>query len=1477
MLFLKKKRRHAVLYLSFWLLLIIKSAFAAPVPTATITGMPTESFVGEQFCITATFTNTGDTGYGPYYQLILKPDFDLASAQLFGASVNTTLVGTFPGVTTDPISGQSVSGPAGASFYTLEPPVGSVTNGGAPLNTNVCIDIAPGATPGVLQSDAVQVTPAFSYGDSATGGGTPIIGSTASESITPRIIVFTEEDLTAEDETPPGPAFTYDIEAVADIASDRTVSPVDFPRIELTDNRQFVGPIENVGGSSCTATVVNSVGISQSGALPFTPTHMTDPGGYIDISCSSGTGTVGSDRDIIITVPVYAIDNLDINACTYENNVTRNISKHMVVRKLAGIGTVRPGDVVTYTLSFAVSEYAGTENVTITDVMPDGLTFNGITSMSIDGSGIPITPSVSNNTPSGGATTVVYPVSTAYGSTFSPAATGVITYTATVDETYDNGNPIRSNDRITNNALIEYSVVGGAGAPPAYCTDTSDATLNVLPLTIDKSLISTQTEYFPGDTVRFRLRVDIPSGDTQSVTFNDYLPLPALTVGSFSTNTNLTSNPNISLGPNDTLGLTPIAITTNTTSNSFSINWPDVTSSTAEVIEVDIEAVVVTTDPFADNLFLTNIFGLETENTHGETITQFDAVSFTVRAPDLSIQKNVSPSANIDAGDTVNYTINVTNNGGGIAYDVNVRDVLPSGLTGCTISSQPAGAGDLFSLAGYDLSTTLAANGGTASFTYACTLGYDIEISGSHTNTAYVSFASAVGAVPFDERSDTATFSTSPATPTKSIVSTNQTHTPEGTADTNADPRPVSIGERVRYRLATRIPEGTASSAQLVDYLPNGQQYIPGTATVALVSTTGISSTFTCTTGASLNMTGNSSNVTPSCGIDANGTTFNTGTNPVFTIGNLINNDSDADDEYIVIEFEAIVLDSDLRNQQGYRSSNRFRARFNGNYFAYSNRVYIEVDEPQITVAPTVSPSVASDRVSLSLLVSNTGQAKAFQVMGDNSTNWSFTLPSGLKSISNIAINLTGNVYENGTTTPLTVADFIISGSDNQTITLLKPLEMEPSASFNLSFDSDVIPGAMPSVSSSLSVFEYASQVVGDASVEVRTGEDVSAGTGNTPITDNSVANDYRTETVVEVLSISGTVYVDTNSDTLLSGGESGISGVTMVLFDTLSGLCRSTTTNSLGQYQFFAVAPGGYQVIQSANESVPIPNQCPPQPLNPLGYTSTTPNNLSFIVSSTNVMDQNFGELSGPTFEPDHNGQVVPGGVILYAHTFKTPADGTVSFSSSVGGTASSGWSHVLYQDSNCDGALNGTEANSPLSGANLSVSSGGQICTINKVYAPATASAQEHYQVTQQAEFAYSGGGLAIETLQVIDNTITSNGVNSPETGGGSLELRKSVENLTQSTAETDTANQAIPGDVLKYRIYYTNKGTGDITDLQVNDTVPVFTGFILSSQACETTPTTLACTTSANFDELSWEFTGTLEAGDTGYVSYEVMVDN
>ena len=376
---------------------------------------------------------------------------------------------------------------------------------------------------------------------------------------------------------------------------------------------------------------------------------------------------------------------------------------------------------------------------------------------------------------------------------------------------------------------------------------------------------------------------------------------------------------------------------------------------------------------------------------------------------------------------------------------------------------------------------------------------------------------------------------------------------------------------------------------------------------------------------------------------------------------------------------------------------------------------------------------------------------------------------------------------------------------------------------------------------------------------------------------------------------VSGRVYIDANSSATEDASEAGIGGTVVVLRDTVAGTCRSVTTNANGYYSFPGTPDGNYQIYQAHGEITPMPQSCGAASANnPTGYQSTTPDTLTITVSGADIADQDFGEVAGTnsptsgntgagiTFEPDHQGDVLPGNTTFYAHTFSTEADGGVSFTTADSGNTATGWTNTLYLDADCNGVLNGSEGNTSINGMNVGVTAGSKLCIIDKVYAPSNVPAQDQYEVKIIATFTYTGGAIAPAVLEVTDltragQTVTPTTQANPPIGESRLELIKTVENLTQATPETETLNQAKPGDILKYRLYYRNTGTGPITDLKVDDKVPAFTGYISTSSACDITPLGMVCTPVVNLDELSWGFTGSLVGGAFGSVSYEVMLDN
>jgi uncharacterized repeat protein (TIGR01451 family) len=357
-------------------------------------------------------------------------------------------------------------------------------------------------------------------------------------------------------------------------------------------------------------------------------------------------------------------------------------------------------------------------------------------------------------------------------------------------------------------------------------------------------------------------------------------------------------------------------------------------------------------------------------------------------------------------------------------------------------------------------------------------------------------------------------------------------------------------------------------------------------------------------------------------------------------------------------------------------------------------------------------------------------------------------------------------------------------------------------------------------------------------------------------------------------VNVSGYVFNDRNvSAGTKEANETGIANVTIVLHNTTDNSCISVKTNAQGHYQFNKVAAGHYNLYEAANEAVAIPKICPAVEKDPAGYRSTTANIRSISVTSDHIINQDFGDVLLPRFSPNNADTILPGNVVLYPHKFTAQSNGTVNFTGANTGGKTVGWSNIIYQDNNCNGKLDGIETSTPIA-ANIATTSGNNICLLNKVYAPNGISTTESYRNTINAAFVYGNTIAGSVNLKVTD--ITKAAANDEPKKSSRLELRKTVQNISQNTPETTTQNQAKPGEILKYRIYYKNTGSGPITDLEVNDSVPEFTLLKTGSAQCDNTPTGLNCSPVELDPNVEWHFSGTLKGGARGLVSYEVVIE-
>lgn len=200
----------------------------------------------------------------------------------------------------------------------------------------------------------------------------------------------------------------------------------------------------------------------------------------------------------------------------------------------------------------------------------------------------------------------------------------------------------------------------------------------------------------------------------------------------------------------------------------------------------------------------------------------------------------------------------------------------------------------------------------------------------------------------------------SPPLVRKRIMASSESHT--------VQPQ-VAVGEIVRYRLVSTLPEGTSRHVILQDSLPAGLRFLnDGTARYAFISTSGSGITSLGITdiaglgtaggrggseldiGALLSsdVTGlfNDSNISPTVLGAGTGDAplYNSAQSVSFRFGDLANSDNDPDNEYVVVEFNALVANQ-TENQAGFGLNNAFTVLADANLDGVPGYLSVAIDD----------------------------------------------------------------------------------------------------------------------------------------------------------------------------------------------------------------------------------------------------------------------------------------------------------------------------------------------------------------------------------------------------------------------------------------------------------------------------------------------------------------------------------------------------
>lgn len=406
---------------------------------------------------------------------------------------------------------------------------------------------------------------------------------------------------------------------------------------------------------------------------------------------------------------------------------------------------------------------------------------------------------------------------------------------------------------------------------------------------------------------------------------------------------------------------------------------------------------------------------------------------------------------------------------------------------------------------------------------------------------------------------------------------------------------------------------------------------------------------------------------------------------------------------------------------------------------------------------------------------------------------------------------------------------------------------------------------------------------------------------------DNGVAGDANEDdptpiVLTPVIILSGSVFIDNGIDSpgndaephdgQFEGGETGIANVVVELVDSSDpgSTLSSTVTTANGYYEFELSA-------SQLGSTVEVHAQ-PRDGLLPISENVThsvavagdvVDNRIVVPIQSLdNIESVDFGRVGILVMTPDHDVTATAGSTVYHAHQLRAASAGeiTLSLTDEYSSPARSGWSGLVFEDSNCNGVLQAGEdvlSQSLVIDADSVVSGGNLYCVVVKVFVPSSVPAGALFRYRLSATQIYADPANLLHGQQSTrENTDTTRANASDD---GELKLTKRVENITQASG-VEVSGQARPGDRLRYAIKFENIGSAAIDQVTINDSTPAFTLLDNSISCPGTLPAGLATcqlatpgtanNTAGYAGEIEWQFNGALQPGASAWVEYIVVVD-
>jgi fimbrial isopeptide formation D2 family protein len=446
-------------------------------------------------------------------------------------------------------------------------------------------------------------------------------------------------------------------------------------------------------------------------------------------------------------------------------------------------------------------------------------------------------------------------------------------------------------------------------------------------------------------------------------------------------------------------------------------------------------------------------------------------------------------------------------------------------------------------------------------------------------------------------------------------------------------PPNVTIGEIVRERVVVQEPlsgtyDGTAFN--VLAFLPNGLEYLPGSADIALVSNNGIDSTLDPAGTGGLSVTGqNVNNVTPSFLLPATSISTDPATGAlIFNTGITDAHDDGTVSDYVVIEFNALV--TNVATNQGApqtQLTTNFHVFIGGTTCNCLGTDTVDVVEPSITnLTKTATVSPDGNTATYTLTFSNTGGSTAYDVrVVDN-------LPAGLTFDPNSVQVVGGSGLVDKSTAAgldLTFDSIAVGGSVTITYSAAIAAAAKTGAPITNTVDLDYTSLPGPNGTDPNATGSVTPGVSGSPTGE-RNGQD---GVGGLNDYDDAASATITVQAQPQPNSLSGFVFGDTNEDGVFDAGDARLSGVPIALVNEATGLTVAiTTTDVNGFYSFANIPDGEYAVLETKqpngyNDGIDFPGSAG-------GVADPVPGDAIrhvVLAGGVNAINYDFGECPCP------------------------------------------------------------------------------------------------------------------------------------------------------------------------------------------------------------------------------------------------------